>query len=284
MTNHFDEPRMIEITPKGVFHPSSTWERRWYKLKRELNQVVYLIRWRLMEKTFGRTLGPFWVILEPIVQAAVYFFILSAIYNISGTDASFLSILSMITVWKLHANLVYGAPTLLIGQATVLQQTNFPISVILMEFVGFEFCMFLMNFVIITFMLALGGVYPNPAWLYLPFIILTQLTFTLLCVLIVTGTATFIRDLNTVVNVAVTMWFYASPVIYSMDRVGEPYRTVLEYINPFCHILPAYRAVVFDGQVTEVTRLLIYFACSLVGLAIVFRLMDRVRVRVYQYL
>lgn len=278
------DARLIEITPQGVVHPHSSWNRRWETLKREMHQSVYLVRWKLMEKTFGRALGPIWVLLDPILQSAVYFFILSAVFNIKGTDVSFLSILFMITLWKLHANLVYGAPTLLTAQAAVLQQTNFPISVILMEFVGNEFCLFVMNFAIIVFVLALAGVFRNAAWLYLPFVLIVQLSFTLLVVLVVTGAGTFLRDLGTIVNVLTTMWFYGSPVVYSMDRVGQPYRTVLEYINPMCHILPAYRAVIFEGQVTQVRELFIILAASVAGLLVVFRLMDRVRVRVYQYL
>lgn len=284
MAEHHNDVQLIEITPNGVQYPRSDWARSWRKFKREMNQVVYLVRWRLMERTFGRILGPIWVILDPIIQSAVYFFILGAVFNIKGTDVSFLSIFLMITLWKLHANLIYGAPTLLTGQATILQQTNFPMSVILMEYFGNEICLFFMNFVIIVFVLALAGVYPNAAWLYLPFILVTQLAFTLLCTLIITGAGTFVRDLGTIVNVGTTMWFYGSPVVYSMERVGEPYRTVLELINPLCHILPAYRSVVFDGQVTEFFPLLGYLVASLIGLVIVLRVMDRVRNRVYQYL
>jgi homopolymeric O-antigen transport system permease protein len=284
MNMHLQEPHLMEITPQGVRHPRSGWSRQAHKLRREFEQALYLIRWQLMERTFGRMLGPLWVILDPIVQSAVYFFVLTAVFNIRGTDVAFMAILSSITLWKLHANLLYSAPTLLIGRAAVLQQTNFPVSVILMEFMGTEFCLFLMNFAIIAIVLAATGVLPNPAWLYLPFVIFTQMAFTLLCVLVVTGTATFLRDLNTVVNILTTMWFYGSPIVYGMERLPDPYRTILEYTNPFCHILPAYRAILFDAKVTNIWPLVIILGISIVGLWLVSRVMDQVRIRMYQYL
>jgi ABC-type polysaccharide/polyol phosphate export permease len=81
-----------------------------------------------------------------------------------------------------------------------------------------------------------------------------------------------------------TIVFYASPIVYSMERIPEPWRSILYAVNPLTHIIPAYRMIFIDGVVPPLMPLLIVAAVAALVVALEIRVLETARHRFYQFL
>lgn len=284
MSDITDHDAYFEVTPRGLRRFGKTSKQPLQVIVNSIQQAGYLAWWTLTERTFGRVLGTAWLVLEPIFQAAVLFFILSHVFGLRGSDVSFLSIFASITLWRLTLNLISVAPTLLVSRASILQQTNFPIILIVLEMVGIELVLTALNMLVVFVIMLYGGVTPTAMWLLFPVILLIQIIFTLPVMIALMGIGTFVRDTPSIVNVVMQLVFYASPIVYSMERIGEPYRTVLYWINPLTHIIPAYRDVLFDNKLPPLMPLCVIAVVSIIVLALELRVFQTLRHRFYQFL
>lgn len=274
----------IEITPRGLVRAKRNRFDFIRSLGTYLSQAVFLAKSTLAERTFGRSLGALWLILEPILQSVVLFLILSFVFSIRGTDVSFLSIYLSIALWRPTLNLISIAPTLLTSRATILQQTNFPVVLILLESVCVELAIFAINLIIVLALLLWSGWLPSLPWLLFPFVFVVQVLFTLAVVMAVMGIGTLVRDISAVVANATTVLFYASPILYGMEQIPEPWRSVLYVVNPLTHIIPAYRAIFIEGTVPALWPLLIVGAVSVAVVVLELRVLETARHRFYQFL
>lgn len=279
-----DSGTWIEITPAGVSRPRKALSRSWSELCQQLAHSVLLIRWNLRERTFGRVFGPVWIVLDPLLQSLLYFLILSYVFGIKGSDVTFLAIVASITFWRLHGNLLGAAPSIFVSRGAILQQTNFPVRLILFEFIGLELFFFLINLVIALTILIIGGVQPTVLWLLLPVLVLVQVLFTTCIVMAVGIIGVFVRDTAQIIGVVVTVWFYASPVIYSYERLPAVVRPYLEWTNPFAHLMPAYRGVLFDGELPNGLAVFVVALVSAAGLIAGLSLLGRARHYYYRFL
>jgi lipopolysaccharide transport system permease protein len=85
------------------------------------------------------------------------------------------------------------------------------------------------------------------------------------------------RDVRDLLQNLLTVWFFATPIIYPLWNAPERWRRLLE-LNPFTHIVVSYQEVLFrPGPFTEWPRLLAVFAGSLVILAGGYFVFDRLR-------
>ena len=283
-----DEPTgrdgYIEITPRGI---SRSTHYRLYQIKNVrtyLSQAVYLAKWSLTERTFGRTLGTLWLVLEPIFQSIVLFLILSFVFNIRGTDVSFLSIYLSIALWRPTLNLVTGASTLLTSRSTILQQTNFPVVLILLEAACVELAIFSINLLIALALVVGSGRIPTLLWLLFPLVLIVQILFTMAVTIAVMGVGTLVRDTSSLVATGMTVVFYGSPILYGMDRIPEPWRSLLFFINPLTHIIPAYRAIFIDNSMFPLWPIITIGALSIVAIILELRILETARHRFYQFL
>jgi ABC-type polysaccharide/polyol phosphate export permease len=88
-----------------------------------------------------------------------------------------------------------------------------------------------------------------PSWtaLLLPLVVLVQLAFaTGLGLLLAMGNL-YYRDVRYLTGVMVTVWMFATSVVYPVERVGGRLGAVLA-LNPMTPIIDAYRALLLRGE------------------------------------
>jgi len=92
------------------------------------------------------------------------------------------------------------------------------------------------------------------AWF--PVIVIVQLLLTIGLALFVSALTVHFRDVRDLLQNLLTLWFFATPIIYPLERAPERWRWLLE-LNPFTHIAVAYQEVLFrPGPFSEWRRLL----------------------------
>ncbi|MBP7616825.1 MAG: ABC transporter permease, partial [Steroidobacteraceae bacterium] len=78
-------------------------------------------------------------------------------------------------------------------------------------------------------------------------VIAVHIAFTAGVALIVSMANLFYRDVKYLFEVAITVWMFATSVVYPMDRIGGRLGAVLA-LNPMTPIIDAYRNVLLLGE------------------------------------
>ena len=104
-----------------------------------------------------------------------------------------------------------------------------------------------------------------------------QLVLTIGIALIVSALTVHFRDVRDLLANLLTLWFFATPIIYPLNQAPERVRRLLN-LNPLTQLVIAYQEVLFrPGPFTQVTRLFILAVASLLIFLLGYFVFDRLR-------
>jgi len=112
---------------------------------------------------------------------------------------------------------------------------------------------------------------------WLPVVILVQLILTTGIALALSALTVHFRDVRDILANLLTFWFFATPIIYPITKVGE-LKQWLD-LNPFTHLAVSYQEILFYPQNAFGH---VYWLLALAGVSIVvflagYWLFDRLR-------
>ena len=84
--------------------------------------------------------------------------------------------------------------------------------------------------------------------LFLPLVILIQLTLIVGLGLALAALNVFYRDVTSLLALGIQIWFYASPIIYPVSSVPESLRPYY-FLNPMAGIIVAYRDILLNNEI-----------------------------------
>src|SRR4029077_2029253 len=96
------------------------------------------------------------------------------------------------------------------------------------------------------------------------FIFLLQLVLTIGLAMFVASVTVFFRDLEHIVEVVLNLVFYATPIIYSADKVPEKYQWVIR-LNPLAPLAEGWRGILLD---TDWPALDLWYSAGLTALVV----------------
>jgi ABC-type polysaccharide/polyol phosphate export permease len=111
-------------------------------------------------------------------------------------------------------------------------------------------------------MMAYYGHAPTMEILWVPLLFMTQFVFVLGMSLPLAALNLYFHDVRYLVGVALTLWFYITPIIYPIDIVPDKYRILFD-INPNSLFINAYRRVILLGDSPDTGKLLLGVALAL---------------------
>ena len=206
---------------------------------------------------FTASIGGFlWLFLTPIINIFVYFFVFSYIFKVRA-PAEFGEIHFVIFMmigylpWFAFADAISKSTGLLIEKAPLITKVKFPVQVL--PYVGstIPYLTHAIGFGLLLLYLATQG-YLSWLWLWLPFIFLFQFLFTLGLVSILSALSVFLRDLQQLVALGVTVWFFLTPIIYSIDMIEDEAIRNLFLLNPMHSFVNLYREIILQGTISPV--------------------------------
>jgi len=271
------------ITPAGAVIEVEPGRRaqRWWAMAR---RIGLLVNWNLRKRIFDKSTGALFLIVEPLLQALLFFYIVYVVFGVRGDDVSYVSIFTLVTLWRGHMLITTSAPYYLSGQGAILQQTRYPPAALIAEGIGTDTMLFVMLILVVVSILIVSSNGPYVTWLALPVVLAVNLLFSSACAVIIACAGVYVRELGLVVNFIVSLWMYASPVVYGMERISEPFRTIYLWTNPMAHVMPAYRQCLLAGEWPAWRPLLVIVVASIGLLALGSAWVSRLRGRIYRYL
>ena len=183
-------------------------------------------------------LGPAWLFLTPLFTSIVHAFVFGGIAGI-GTDGipTFLFYLCSNAIWSYFATCVINNANVFAANAYVFGKVYFPrlttpISNVLSSIIRFGIQMVLVLAFMVWYLLQ-GTLHPNwLAWLVIPVELVHLGILGMGFGIIVSSLTTKYRDLTVLVDFGVSLWMYATPIVYPLSTLGEGWMRTLIQINP----------------------------------------------------
>jgi ABC-type polysaccharide/polyol phosphate export permease len=119
---------------------------------------------------------------------------------------------------------------------------------------------------------------PTPALLVVPVILVIQIAFTAGIGLVLAMANLFLRDVKYIFEIVLTIWMFATSVVYPVDNLGGRLGMVLR-LNPMSPIIDGYRATILRGQLPPFWPLAIAAVLALVTLSVGWLMFHRAEFR-----
>ncbi|MGG7509601.1 ABC transporter permease [Plantibacter sp. YIM 135249] len=191
------------------------WNRRellWLLVKREVRA-----------KYKDSSLGLVWSLFRPIIQLLIYYFAIGQILGAARTVPDFgIFVFIGLTMWGLFNEIVTQSTTAVLNNAGLVKKVYLPREIFPLSAIGsalFNFAVQLLVLVAATIILSDFNVTPD--LLLAPLAILTLVVFSTAIGLTLSAINVYLRDTQHLVELAIMVLFWASPVVYSFTFVHK---------------------------------------------------------------
>ena len=237
---------MIEKTytptsrPKG-FAWSGFSPRAYVDLLRALTSSQLKVRYRYT------ALGLGWAVLNPVLLMLVYGYVFGEIFG-EGRANYRLFLLAGLLPWQaFSAGLSASVRSLVVG-ADLLKKTPFPSELLPISSVLTAILNFAIVFIVYIAYLAVRGFVSIDV---LPWVLLAVILETLFLIgvaLIVSSLNVFFRDVEQVVTFGVWIWFFLTPIIYPLAKLGPEQARLVIFANPMALVVTTIQNGLLKGQ------------------------------------
>jgi ABC-type polysaccharide/polyol phosphate export permease len=220
-------------------------------------------------------LGYAWAILNPLSLMIILSFVFSTILRIPSQGVPFpLFLLVALLPWIFFSSALSSATDSVVGASSLVTKVYFPREVLPTAAVFTKIVDLVFGLMVLGCLMVYYGHPPEWTSVWFPILFLIHLIFTLGLAFPLAALNLFFHDVRFLVGVALTMWFYLTPVIYPLDLVPNRYRVIFD-LNPNSLFINAYRRVILDGISPGLDRLLLGLGISLLTFLIGYYLFKR---------
>ena len=245
---------------------------------RDRRQLVrYIVSADLKRTHADSVIGQLWWVLDPLLQMAVYFVLVSVIFQ-RDVPAYPLFLFAAILPWKWFNTTLNDAALSVTNRQSLIRQLPFPkivlpASATIAATVSFAFGLVALAIVYLFFLDRLS------LWvLTIPLVAVVQFVFTLALAVFVSAVNAFYRDVQNVLRHVLRLWFYLSPALYSLDQLRDHHPLIVQLLslNPFAVLFEGYRAATWGTRAPDALPLLVLLLISSVLLVLAMALFKRV--------
>jgi lipopolysaccharide transport system permease protein len=254
---------VVTESPPALDRPEATGERPprpsfradARELWRSRELIGNLVRRDLKVRHRGTFLGMLWSLTTPLLTVGLYYFVFKVIIGAQpvadfarpdGHQIPFaVYFFCGLTIWNFFGNSVGQAASSVVGSGYLLNKVYFPrailpLSVVLSSLVtlGFELCV-----LAVTVLVVVG--LPSAHLLWLPVIVAIVGVLAYGLALLLSTLTVFLRDVAHFIGVLLQLWFWGTPIIYSLQFVAgrKGFSQALK-LNPMTGLVVSFRDVV----------------------------------------
>lgn len=197
-------------------------------------------------------LGPLWWLIQPALTVIMYMVVFGGIAGIP-TDGipQPLFYLAGVCMWQYFSSCLTSTSNTFVANAGIFGKVYFPRLIMPLATVTSNLVRFLIQlglFVAVYIFYAFKGMAPSPNWyvLLLPFLVLMMAGLGLGFGIIVSSMTTKYRDLQVLFSFVVSLWMYATPIVYPLSRVAGKMKfgfdvAYIMCLNPVTPVLETFK-------------------------------------------
>ncbi|MCD4718372.1 MAG: ABC transporter permease [Desulfobacula sp.] len=211
--------------------------------------LFFIFIWReLLIRYKQTTIGVLWALIQPLSMMFLFVLVFGVILNIeTNGHPKVLFYYSGLVPWTFFSSSISASITSLIAHRNLITKIYFPRELIIFSRV----MVFLADFMVSLSLLAiLLMVYKIPLslnmlWAIPLFFLL--LLFTAAMGLMLAMINVYYRDVKLASGFLLRLWFFATPVFYSIDPLPIKIKLIL-FLNPLTYIVENLRRVLIEGR------------------------------------
>jgi len=185
-------------------------------------------------------LGVVWTLLNPLLTMLVLTVVFSQLFRIQIENFP-VYVLSGQLVWIFFSNTTSSAMGDMLWSGDLIKRIYLPKSIFAISAIGTGLVNLAISLIPLLLIGIVLGVDLSVALLTWPLTILLLALFSLGLGLILTTISIYFADMLPVYNVLLTIWLYATPVIYPLDIVPDQWVWIFR-LNPMYYFVEAFRA------------------------------------------
>jgi lipopolysaccharide transport system permease protein len=257
----------MRVLPRVVVHDSAAILRDAFRSWRVLRALTVI---ETRRKYAGSVLGMLWYPMYSAMLLGSYCFLYLVVFKMRfkelGTYDYVLFVFSGLIPYLGFSEAVNSSASSVRQNLTLLKNAVFPIEFVPIKFVGAALVGLFTSLAILLVMTLPTGYF---GWhvLYLPVAILGLFLFAASVAWTVSAIAVILPDIMQVVNIALLLLMFLSPVGYSIDMVPEQAR-LLVYLNPLTYLIESFRYAILGMRFLPMWTDAVFIAVSLAGAAL----------------
>jgi len=217
-----------------------------------------------------KVLGHLWSLLDPLLFMLVYFLVFGVLFGLAGGGGRslrfMLYILIAVLTWRFFQGAISQSANCIRANRGLIHEISFPKAILPVTVVLSRLYDFAWGLVVVVAMLLAAGVWPTIHYLWLPLLVALTLVFVQGAAFIVAYLGAFFADTTNVVDVALRLLFYTSPIFYYVrHKPGVPEHQVFltehatlhfwYMLNPITCLYECFRDALLWGQAPELRLL-----------------------------
>jgi lipopolysaccharide transport system permease protein len=238
-------------------HLTNFWRRRdllWH-------MVVRHLRGQYKQSILGYA----WAFVNPFSQMIIMSFVFSTILKVnSGSSTPYPIFLFVgLVPWIFFSAAISSGTDAVTNASSLVTKVYFPREVlptaaVLTKLVDLGFGLLILGGLMVYY-----GDPPELTSLWFPLLFSIHLLFVLGLSYPLAALNLFFHDVRFLVGVALTLWFYLTPVIYSIDIVPPRYKIFFD-LNPNALFINAYRRVILQGENPGLDRVILGLSIAVI--------------------
>jgi len=257
-------------------------------------KLAELIRYRELVKNLvlrdlkarykNSVLGFLWSLLNPLLTMLVFTVVFTFMMPNNRIAKFPVFLLCALLPWNFFQTSLIGCVNSIVGNAALVKKVYFPREVLPLSTVLSNLVNFLLALLVLFAMLFLFRI-PLTKWaLWLPFVMVTQVIFTLGLGLLLAAANVFYRDTAVIMGVVLQAWFFLTPVFYPIDilpteryvaGVNLNLHRLTYILNPMASIVSSYRVILYHGAPPALNFMLRTFATAVAVLLLGYLVFSR---------
>jgi len=166
-------------------------------------------------------LGLLWSLIRPIVMLMIYWLVMGNFLGAArGVNQFAIYIFTGLAIWQLFSDIVSGGTASIVGNGGLIKKVYVPREVFPLSVVGSALFNFAMQLVILLLFTIVRGQFPTGTrWFFFPLSLLLTVIWATALALILSAVNVYLRDVQYLVELGVTVLFWVSPIVYAWGFV-----------------------------------------------------------------
>jgi len=215
-------------------------------------------------------LGFLWAQLNPLLSMLVLTLVFSKIMVMQQPHYA-VFLLSVLLPWTFFSQSLSYATESIVGNADLIKKVRvaklvFPVAAVVSNLINL-----LLSFIsLVLIMLVLRHPF-HLTLLYLPVPLIALVILTLGATFFFAAANVYYRDVAHILQIVLQVWFYVTPIIYSLEFFPMKYRVYFK-LNPIIYLLNGFRLSVYYGMLPTPQSVLASFVCAFAALYFGFKI------------
>jgi lipopolysaccharide transport system permease protein len=192
----------------------------------------------------GSVFGFLWSLANPLLMMVVYTFAFTYVLRIRSQGFVFSLMLSLLS-WTFFSSSAAMSTGAIVDNSGLLKSVIFPRAILPIATVLFNLAQYLLTVsVFLPAMMLWFHVSPSGSMMLFPLFLALQIVFTIGVALILATATAFFRDVRHLLEVALAVMFWTTPIVYELHQVPERLRLLI-LLSPVSSFVVAYQQLFY---------------------------------------